>query len=67
MLNTTHQITLTWANLTATVKDKPILRNATGYCKPGDLLAIMGPSGSGKTTMLSLLTYKYNKDLQVEG
>ena len=51
-------ITLTWQNIKASVKDKVILHPSSGYCKPGEMLAIMGPSGSGKTTMLSLLCYK---------
>ena len=51
-------ITLTWHNIKATVNNNIILHHSSGYCKPGEMLAIMGPSGSGKTTMLSLLCYK---------
>jgi ABC-type multidrug transport system ATPase subunit len=60
-------ISLTWKKLSASVKDKPILTDASGYCKPGELLAVMGPSGSGKTTFLSLLTHKTDPALTVSG
>jgi ATP-binding cassette subfamily G (WHITE) protein 2 (SNQ2) len=60
-------VTLTWKNVTAKVGTKAILDNVSGFCKPGQMLAIMGPSGAGKTTMLSLLASKINKSLAVEG
>eukprot|EP00762_Andalucia_godoyi_P008326 ANDGO_07316.mRNA.1 ABC transporter G family member 16 len=34
---------------------KCILKNVSGYAKPGRCLAIMGPSGSGKTTLLNVI------------
>ena len=38
--------------------EKYILRNVSGYCKPGQLLAIMGASGAGKSTLLNALTFR---------
>ena len=29
-----------------------------GYCKPGELMAIMGASGAGKSTLLNALTFR---------
>lgn len=60
-------LSLTWKNLNASVKDKPILHDATGYCRSGEMLAIMGPSGSGKTTILSLLSHKTDPIITVSG
>nr|XP_043627035.1 ABC transporter G family member 1-like [Erigeron canadensis] len=34
---------------------KSILFGATGYAKPGEIVAIMGPSGCGKSTLLDAL------------
>ena len=41
---------LIWCNL------KILLVN--GYCKPGELMAIMGASGAGKSTLLNALTFR---------
>ena len=62
-----EKITLTWTKLTAVAGDKTILNKASGFCRPGELLAVMGPSGSGKTTLLSLLTHKQDPKLTVSG
>jgi ATP-binding cassette, subfamily G (WHITE), eye pigment precursor transporter len=39
---------------------KQILKNASGYAKPGECVAILGPSGSGKTSLLNVLSGRIN-------
>ncbi|KAI3774612.1 hypothetical protein L1987_49171 [Smallanthus sonchifolius] len=53
---------LTWEKLGVAVSStngkngyKSILTDATGYAKPGEIVAIMGPSGCGKSTLLDSL------------
>eukprot|EP00931_Biecheleriopsis_adriatica_P003136 TRINITY_DN10444_c0_g1_i1.p1 TRINITY_DN10444_c0_g1~~TRINITY_DN10444_c0_g1_i1.p1 ORF type:complete len:649 (+),score=128.43 TRINITY_DN10444_c0_g1_i1:60-2006(+) len=40
--------------------DKTILRQVTGVCQAGRLMAIMGPSGAGKTSLLDILAGRKN-------
>ncbi|KAJ3334175.1 ABC transporter G member 22 [Gonapodya sp. JEL0774] len=52
--------------------DKQLLEGATGYCKPGESLAIMGPSGAGKSTLLDILSYRkttgtFSQDIMLNG
>ncbi|KXS21193.1 hypothetical protein M427DRAFT_51455 [Gonapodya prolifera JEL478] len=52
--------------------DKQLLLNASGYCKPGESLAIMGPSGAGKSTLLDILSYRkstgrFTQDVMLNG
>jgi ABC-type cobalamin/Fe3+-siderophores transport system ATPase subunit len=60
-------ITLSWHDLCAEIKGKTLLSNCSGYCKPGEMLAIMGASGAGKTTMLSVLSRKADPNLRLTG
>ncbi|XP_042213035.1 protein white-like [Homarus americanus] len=48
-------------------KAKHILKNITGICRPGELLAIMGASGAGKTTLLNVLTFRSDQALKISG
>lgn len=48
-------------------KEKHILKDVTGICRPGELLAIMGASGAGKTTLLNVLTFRSDNALKITG
>jgi ABC-type multidrug transport system ATPase subunit len=57
---------LSFRNVSYSLKGKQILSDIQGVVHPGELLAIMGASGAGKTTFLDLLARK-NKRGQVQG
>eukprot|EP01095_Lingulamoeba_sp_RSL-Kostka_P006419 TRINITY_DN200_c0_g1_i3.p1 TRINITY_DN200_c0_g1~~TRINITY_DN200_c0_g1_i3.p1 ORF type:complete len:633 (+),score=155.33 TRINITY_DN200_c0_g1_i3:30-1928(+) len=61
-------VTVTWKDISYTIKvkvsknpfngarkKKKILQNINGFCKPGQILAIMGSSGAGKSSLLDVL------------
>ncbi|XP_071518443.1 protein white-like isoform X2 [Panulirus ornatus] len=50
-----------------TTSEKHILKDVTGICRPGELLAIMGASGAGKTTLLNVLTFRSDQSLKIRG
>src|SRR4051794_30736098 len=44
----------------------PLLRNVSGWVKPGEVTALMGASGAGKTTLLNTLAGR-QPPMMVEG
>eukprot|EP00095_Tigriopus_kingsejongensis_P010869 maker-scaffold864_size87066-snap-gene-0.21 protein:Tk10869 transcript:maker-scaffold864_size87066-snap-gene-0.21-mRNA-1 annotation:"protein white" len=82
-INTSNedQITFTWDQLSVSAtlpgsknpfkkspkRVKHIVQNASGYVKPGELVAIMGASGAGKSTLLNALTFRNLSGLQMSG
>jgi ATP-binding cassette, subfamily G (WHITE), member 2, SNQ2 len=52
----------TWRNLSYEIPygngNKKLLDNLWGWCKPGELTALMGASGAGKTTLLNTLSQR---------
>jgi len=67
-LPTTHQLEISWRNLSYTIADKNsdsgrkvVLDNVSGDAKPGRLLAIIGPSGAGKTSLINALAGRVPK------
>jgi ABC-type multidrug transport system ATPase subunit len=59
-------INLAFTNLGYFVNEKQILKNVSGTCKSGRVIAIMGPSGAGKSTLLDILAGK-SKSGEVQG
>ncbi|KAI0829168.1 ABC-2 type transporter-domain-containing protein [Hypoxylon sp. FL0890] len=55
---------LTWEDLNYDVPvpggTRRLLDSVYGYCKPGELTALMGASGAGKTTLLDVLASRKN-------
>mmetsp|Transcript_33883 Transcript_33883/g.59055 ORF Transcript_33883/g.59055 Transcript_33883/m.59055 type:complete len:608 (-) Transcript_33883:23-1846(-) len=76
--NDIPRVTLTWENLDLTISKKVgfrkhedirVLKDISGYAKPGELLAVMGTSGAGKSSLLSVLSgwVKPSKDRKITG
>jgi ATP-binding cassette subfamily G (WHITE) protein 2 len=66
-MKNTKIISVTWEKVSASIHGKDIIRNCSGYCKSGEMVAIMGPSGAGKTTLLSLLSKRQSSSMYIEG
>ena len=56
-----NKVTATDSEIAASAATKTILDGVSGYCQPGQLLAIMGSSGAGKTSLLNLLAGRFHK------
>ncbi|KAI0004345.1 ABC-2 type transporter-domain-containing protein [Xylariaceae sp. FL0662B] len=63
-LNIDSSSILTWEDLNYDVPVpggiRRLLDSVYGYCKPGELTALMGASGAGKTTLLDVLAARKN-------
>ncbi|KAK8029717.1 bmr1-like protein [Apiospora rasikravindrae] len=63
-LNIESKSVLTWEDLNYDVPvpggQRRLLNSVYGYCKPGQLTALMGASGAGKTTLLDVLAARKN-------
>ncbi|KAI1338456.1 ABC-2 type transporter [Xylariaceae sp. FL0016] len=75
-LNIESKSILTWEDLNYDVPvpggTRRLLNSIYGYCKPGELTALMGASGAGKTTLLDVLAARknigvINGDILVDG
>ncbi|KAG8863780.1 hypothetical protein FRB96_007617 [Tulasnella sp. 330] len=58
----TSSSVFTWRNLSYSIpvggKQRVLLNNVQGWCKPGTMTALMGASGAGKTTLLDVLAQR---------
>lgn len=58
---------LSWANVSVTVKNTPLVENISGKIDEGQMMAIIGGSGAGKTTLLNVLGNRNLQGKQVTG
>jgi len=49
-------------NLSFRYTDKPVLKNVSMLCQPGQIVAIVGENGSGKSTLIKLLAKLYQAE-----
>ncbi|PGH03704.1 hypothetical protein AJ79_07286 [Helicocarpus griseus UAMH5409] len=70
------QSAFAWRKLKYTIQqgksERVLLNDASGYCKPGELTALVGSSGAGKSTLLTVLTQRQQTgtltgDLMIDG
>ncbi|PGH26822.1 hypothetical protein AJ80_01401 [Polytolypa hystricis UAMH7299] len=70
------QSAFAWRKLNYVIRqgnsDKVLLNDVSGYCRPGQLTALVGSSGAGKSTLLTVLTQRQQMgtvtgDLMVDG
>ena len=60
-------IDLSWKDLSIQAGDKIVVHSSAGFCRSGQILAVMGSSGSGKTTLLSALAAQRLKNVTSTG
>jgi len=79
-VDASHGVTYSWSGLNVYAKPRGgllggkrrapeahILKDVSGLCRAGQLLAIMGASGAGKTTLLNVLTFRASSKLRIAG
>ena len=44
------------------IMSKKILKEVSGYARPGEIVAILGPSGSGKSTLLNVISKRLSNE-----
>jgi ABC-type multidrug transport system fused ATPase/permease subunit len=50
------ELALTWRDVHVNIGEKEVLKQISGYVRPGELTALCGASGAGKTTLLTALS-----------
>jgi len=54
-----HSFVLSWSHLHVEARTSAILRDLTGFARPGQVLAIMGTSGVGMHVFLTFDRIRY--------